>query len=130
MSTRCGFCFSRVSVGRPHSNIIGRRHRLLQPSAGIAEIPAKIQHLLSRLRSNSRCQARLRQSIHKPAAMKIKPPPIQPGLSLSLVLDVVEDLSPADHSPSPVDEKEIDGPKGLEPTRFGDWERKGRCVDF
>ena len=21
-------------------------------------------------------------------------------------------------------------PKGLEPTRYGDWERKGRCVDF
>ncbi|QPK64302.1 DUF1674 domain-containing protein [Methylomonas sp. LL1] len=32
---------------------------------------------------------------------------------------------------SPVPElKEINGPKGLEPTRFGDWERKGRCVDF
>ncbi|MGY6275413.1 DUF1674 domain-containing protein [Methylomonas sp. MgM2] len=26
--------------------------------------------------------------------------------------------------------KEVDGPKGPEPTRFGDWERKGRCVDF
>ena len=25
---------------------------------------------------------------------------------------------------------EIGGPKGLEPTRYGDWERKGRCVDF
>jgi len=25
---------------------------------------------------------------------------------------------------------EIDGPKGPEPTRFGDWERKGRCIDF
>lgn len=25
---------------------------------------------------------------------------------------------------------EIGGPKGLEPTRFGDWERDGRCVDF
>ena len=25
---------------------------------------------------------------------------------------------------------EIKGPKGPEPTRFGDWERKGRCVDF
>lgn len=25
---------------------------------------------------------------------------------------------------------EAGGPKGLEPTRFGDWERKGRCVDF
>ena len=22
------------------------------------------------------------------------------------------------------------GPKGLEPTRFGDWERAGRAVDF
>ncbi len=26
--------------------------------------------------------------------------------------------------------EEIGGPKGPEPTRFGDWERKGRCVDF
>ena len=27
-------------------------------------------------------------------------------------------------------EKEINGPKGPEPTRYGDWERKGRAVDF
>lgn len=26
--------------------------------------------------------------------------------------------------------KEIGGPKGPEPTRYGDWERKGRCIDF
>jgi len=26
--------------------------------------------------------------------------------------------------------QEIKGPKGPEPTRYGDWERKGRCVDF
>ena len=26
--------------------------------------------------------------------------------------------------------KELGGPKGPEPTRFGDWERDGRCVDF
>jgi len=25
---------------------------------------------------------------------------------------------------------EAGGPKGLEPTRFGDWERKGLAVDF
>lgn len=25
---------------------------------------------------------------------------------------------------------EILGPPGREPTRFGDWERKGKCVDF
>ncbi len=26
--------------------------------------------------------------------------------------------------------KEINGPNGLEPTRYGDWEAKGRCFDF
>ena len=26
--------------------------------------------------------------------------------------------------------KETGGPQGLEPTRYGDWERAGRCVDF
>uniref|UniRef100_A0A8C0HBW3 Succinate dehydrogenase assembly factor 4, mitochondrial n=1 Tax=Chelonoidis abingdonii TaxID=106734 RepID=A0A8C0HBW3_CHEAB len=26
--------------------------------------------------------------------------------------------------------KEKGGPKGPEPTRYGDWERKGRCIDF
>jgi len=25
---------------------------------------------------------------------------------------------------------EFGGPGGPEPTRFGDWERKGRCIDF
>lgn len=27
-------------------------------------------------------------------------------------------------------ENEIGGPKGLEPTRYGDWEKSGRCIDF
>jgi len=26
--------------------------------------------------------------------------------------------------------KEIGGRKGPDPTRFGDWEKDGRCVDF
>jgi hypothetical protein len=26
--------------------------------------------------------------------------------------------------------REIGGPKGLEPTRYGDWEYNGRCTDF
>ena len=26
-------------------------------------------------------------------------------------------------------QKEIGGPKGPDPTRYGDWERKGRCID-
>jgi hypothetical protein len=32
---------------------------------------------------------------------------------------------PAEAAPA-----EIGGPKGPEPTRYGDWERKGRCSDF
>ena len=28
------------------------------------------------------------------------------------------------------DPKELGGPKGEEPTRYGDWERGGRAVDF
>ena len=26
--------------------------------------------------------------------------------------------------------KEIGGRKGPEPTRYGDWEKNGRCIDF
>ncbi len=26
--------------------------------------------------------------------------------------------------------KEVGGPKGPEPTRYGDWEKAGRCIDF
>jgi hypothetical protein len=36
------------------------------------------------------------------------------------------DAKPAAPKPAP----EIGGPKGPEPTRYGDWERAGRCVDF
>jgi hypothetical protein len=31
---------------------------------------------------------------------------------------------------TPVEVEELGGPKGPEPTRFGDWERGGRCSDF
>ena len=26
--------------------------------------------------------------------------------------------------------REIGGPEGPEPTRYGDWEKGGRCIDF
>ena len=32
--------------------------------------------------------------------------------------------------PSQTRPEEIGGPTGPEPTRYGDWERKGRCIDF
>jgi hypothetical protein len=40
--------------------------------------------------------------------------------------DVPDVRAPA-QLPTPA---ETGGPKGPEPTRFGDWERNGRCVDF
>lgn len=30
----------------------------------------------------------------------------------------------------PRGDMEVGGPQGPEPTRYGDWERKGRCIDF
>jgi hypothetical protein len=50
--------------------------------------------------------------------------------------NVTESQSSADeeHSQSPTDAKavvkELGGPKGKEPTRYGDWEKNGRCIDF
>jgi len=38
---------------------------------------------------------------------------------------------PADPKPSPpARPNEIGGRKGPDPTRYGDWEKNGRCVDF
>ncbi len=39
--------------------------------------------------------------------------------------DLVPPAAPVD-----VAQDEEGGPTGPEPTRFGDWERKGRCIDF
>ncbi len=40
--------------------------------------------------------------------------------------------SGADPEPGTTSErpKEIGGRKGPEPTRYGDWEKNGRCIDF
>ena len=42
-------------------------------------------------------------------------------------LPAAASLSPDATKLSPT---ELHGPKGLEPTRYGDWEQKGRCTDF
>lgn len=46
-----------------------------------------------------------------------------------------EERKPLESAAEPVREatekpREINGPKGPEPTRYGDWERAGRCIDF
>ena len=39
---------------------------------------------------------------------------------------------PADQTANPdaVKPKEIGGREGPDPTRYGDWEKAGRCIDF
>lgn len=41
-----------------------------------------------------------------------------------------ERTPPASKPRDPKLPPELGGPKGPEPTRFGDWEQKGRCTDF
>ncbi|HEY4161440.1 MAG TPA: DUF1674 domain-containing protein [Dongiaceae bacterium] len=51
--------------------------------------------------------------------------------------DKADAIPPAESQPKPAGAvkpkemvKEIGGPKGPEPTRYGDWERNGRVSDF
>jgi hypothetical protein len=39
------------------------------------------------------------------------------------------DAAPAAPTPAPTP-REIGGRDGPEPTRYGDWEKNGRCIDF
>ncbi len=41
-----------------------------------------------------------------------------------------ESQKPAADAPIATPSDETGGPKGLEPTRYGDWEKAGRCSDF
>jgi hypothetical protein len=47
-------------------------------------------------------------------------------------LQLIDEEKPAQTLPQDTKEKptEIGGPKGPEPTRYGDWENNGRCTDF
>jgi hypothetical protein len=44
--------------------------------------------------------------------------------------DPLPPTSPKPAQPDTLQPREIGGPKGPEPTRYGDWEVNGRCTDF
>jgi hypothetical protein len=62
------------------------------------------------------------QEAGKPAS-----PPAAPQESSSVANPATLSPTEAEKTKKPV---EIGGPEGPEPTRFGDWERKGRASDF
>ncbi|ORX97414.1 hypothetical protein K493DRAFT_144579, partial [Basidiobolus meristosporus CBS 931.73] len=55
----------------------------------------------------------------------------QRSIADAVMPEVVEEdvLAPFENDTNP-ETGEIGGPRGKEPTRFGDWERKGRVTDF
>ncbi len=46
------------------------------------------------------------------------------------VPDVATDMPGTDETSHVKPVKEIGGPKEADPTRYGDWTVKGRCIDF
>ena len=61
---------------------------------------------------------------------KAKAPPPDSDYSRKLEPVDIQKSYPAVTSKKTKTTPEIGGPKGLEPTRYGDWERKGIAVDF
>jgi hypothetical protein len=57
---------------------------------------------------------------HAPGAAPAPPSAAAPA--------TVTDGAPVSVSSAPV--REVGGREGLEPTRYGDWELRGRCIDF
>jgi hypothetical protein len=68
----------------------------------------------------------------EPGSMQKKP--AVPGTSVpDAAADLVESggkLKSSTDQEDPVRPRELGGPTGPDPTRYGDWERKGRCIDF
>jgi hypothetical protein len=44
--------------------------------------------------------------------------------------DEEQEKQELEQEPEPEQPKEIGGREGPDPTRYGDWEKAGRCIDF
>lgn len=60
-----------------------------------------------------------------PAARPVSPAAVHPASETPATAETTAAPKPAEQMPG-----EIGGPNGPEPTRYGDWEFKGRCSDF
>jgi hypothetical protein len=58
------------------------------------------------------------------------PPPDSKSSTAPAAEPSTAPLSDAASAAQPARPREIGGPSGPEPTRYGDWEKNGRCIDF
>jgi hypothetical protein len=56
--------------------------------------------------------------------------PVTPTFDKQIPLELPEQPQEAKKPAAVVAPREIGGRDGPEPTRFGDWELRGRCIDF
>ncbi len=72
--------------------------------------------------------------MHRPAKARAPVAPLKAGPAQRVTRDALERAAAGDKplvsSSKTAWPEEIGGPKGPEPTRYGDWERNGICVDF
>lgn len=77
--------------------------------------------------------------MEKPSGVGVDLSDMGVGLKLVVVKDpaiigestpVPEQVQPEIPASDPAPVREIGGRKGPEPTRYGDWEMNGRCIDF
>jgi len=54
----------------------------------------------------------------------------QPASGVGSTPDDKQDSGAPESRAPATDATEVGGPKGPEPTRYGDWEKNGRCIDF
>ncbi|XP_010143863.1 PREDICTED: UPF0369 protein C6orf57 homolog [Buceros rhinoceros silvestris] len=98
---------------------------------GVCELNIKLIFESSLLCSSLRSTSSKTERRSEPAKQSLKKPKLPVGR-----FDEPEESSverePLEKFPDGINPatKERGGPKGPEPTRFGDWERKGRCIDF
>jgi hypothetical protein len=78
-------------------------------------------------KSESRCH--MEDMTGTPKCPSVPPPRPADGSSTEAAPQPGE-AGPRETGPREIGPREIGGPKGPEPTRYGDWEVNGRCSDF
>jgi hypothetical protein len=78
-----------------------------------------------------RWNGKMSNDASKPAASEFTRKVLPPAAQRALAEAEARRREAAEHAKEQAKApKELQGPKGLEPTRYGDWERKGIASDF